>query len=340
MKIAIVILNWNGRNFLEKFLPSVIENSANQDAEIIIADNGSSDDSILFLKNKYPKIQIIVFEKNYGFAEGYNKALFQIDAKYFVLLNSDVEVTPNWISPIIEQLDNNENIAACQPKILSFADKQKFEYAGAAGGFIDKLGYPFCRGRIISQVEIDSKQYNDIKEIFWATGACLFVRADIYKKQGGLDADFFAHMEEIDLCWRLKNKGYQIFYNSNSTVYHVGGGTLPNNNPFKLFLNFRNNLIILYKNLPASKLFFTIFTRMILDGMSGFIYLITFKFSYFFAVIKAHFAFYKSIGKYKNFRKENQILNNSINNEIYPKSIVYDFFIRKKKDFKSLNFNN
>jgi len=340
MKIAIVILNWNGKNYLEKFLPSVLTHSNIENCEIIIADNASTDDSISFLTKNYPQIKILIFDKNHGFAEGYNKAIFQIDAEYFVLLNSDVEVTPNWISPIIELLESDEKIVACQPKILSYAQKEKFEYAGAAGGFIDKFGYPFCQGRIISVAENDEGQYNEIKEIFWATGACLFVKAEIYKKLGGLDGYFFAHMEEIDLCWRLKNNGYKIFYNPNSTIYHVGGGTLPNNNPFKLYLNFRNNLIILYKNLPKSKLFFTIFTRLVLDGMSGLTYLITFKFNYFAAVLKAHFAFYASVSRYKNFRKQNITQNKTVHKEIFNQSIVYNFFVKKKRKFSLLKFNN
>jgi GT2 family glycosyltransferase len=338
MKTAIVILNWNGKKYLERFLPSVIENSSIEGVEIIIADNASTDDSLIFLKTNFPKIRLIILDKNYGFAEGYNKALFQINADYFVLLNSDVEVTPNWLEPNIKLLESDNLIAVCQPKIVSFSQKDSFEYAGAAGGFIDKFGFPFCRGRIISKVEKDEGQYDDVKEVFWATGACLFVKAEIYKKSGGLDPLFFAHMEEIDFCWRLKNNGYKIFYNSDSKVYHVGGGTLPNNNPYKLFLNYRNNLLLLYKNLPHSKLFFSIFTRLIFDGLSAIIYLVSFKFSFFAAVFKAHLAFYQMKKKYFAYRKNTTEINKFNYKEVFQKSIVFNFFLLKKKTFNLLKF--
>lgn len=338
IKTAIVILNWNGKNFLEKFLPTLIKNTPKEDTEIIIADNNSTDNSIEFLNKNYKDLRQIIFDKNYGFTGGYNKALDQIDAQYFVLLNSDIEVTENWLSPLIGLLDSDSKIAACQPKIKSFDLKTNFEYAGAAGGFIDKFGYPFCRGRILDKTEIDTNQYNDIRDVFWATGACLVIRADLFKKLGGLDDDFFAHMEEIDLCWRLKNGGYRIVCNPESTVYHVGGGTLPNNSPFKLYLNFRNNLFLLYKNLPKGKLLSRLLPRMILDGLSAITFLLKFEFSNYFAVLKAHIHFYKSLKKLR--KKRNKILSNTINinhTEIYSNSIVIDYYVRKKKVFKSLN---
>ncbi len=339
-KTAIVILNWNGQKFLDKFLPSVVQHSSIEGVEIVVADNGSTDNSMAFLSASYPKITQIQLDKNYGFAEGYNKALNQIDATYFVLLNSDVEVTENWIQPIIELLDSDATIGACAPKIKSFANKESFEYAGAAGGFIDKYGYPFCRGRILSEIETDNNQYNFTKEVFWATGACMFVRADLYKELGGLDGDFFAHMEEIDFCWRLKNRGFKVMYFGDVTVYHVGGGTLPNNNPHKLYLNYRNNLFLLYKNLPSNKLFTTIFTRMILDGMSSNFYLLQFQFAFFFAVFKAHISFYSSLSTFRKKRKTLLEANNKtkIHKEIYNKSIVFSFFLKKKRNFNDLNF--
>ncbi|PLX20505.1 MAG: hypothetical protein C0597_04105 [Marinilabiliales bacterium] len=341
IKTAVVILNWNGKRFLEKFLPNILKYTSNQDTEIIIADNNSTDDSIIFLNQKFPDIRLILFEKNYGFTGGYNKALEQIEAKYFVLLNSDIEVTENWLSPLIELLDSDNNIAACQPKIRSYSRKDYFEYAGAAGGFIDKYGYPFCRGRILDTVEKDHGQYEDLTDIFWATGACLVIRAELFKYVGGLDNDFFAHMEEIDLCWRLKNLGYRIVYNSKSTVYHVGGGTLPNNSPFKLFLNYRNNLFLLYKNLSKNKLFQVIISRLLLDGLSASIFLLKLSIPNFIVVFKAHLHFYKSLNSLRIKRKE-QLLKIEVNHhdEIYPRSIVFDYFLRKKHLFSDLSFKN
>ncbi len=338
LKVAVVILNWNGKKYLEQFLPSLIRNTNFDNTKIIIADNNSKDDSIDFLGNNYSDLRLIELDKNYGFTGGYNKALNQIEAEYFVLLNSDIEVTENWLSPLISLMDSDKSIAACQPKIKSFHQKDHFEYAGASGGFIDKYGYPFCRGRRLDKIEVDNNQYNNIIDVFWATGACMVVRADLFKSLDSLDNDFFAHMEEIDLCWRLKNRGYRIVVNPKSTVYHIGGGTLPNNSPFKLYLNYRNNLFLLYKNLPKGKLFPILFTRMILDGISALLFLAKFSFASFGAVIKAHIHFYKSLKKLRAKRKE-LLLNNVINNhkEIYPRSIVIDYFIRKKQLFKNLD---
>ena len=338
LKTAVVILNWNGKKFLEKFLPTLIKNTTDSDTEIIIADNNSKDDSIEFLNNNYPTLRQIILDKNYGFTGGYNKALSQIDATYYVLLNSDIEVSENWLTPIIDLLDLDSTIGACQPKIKSFHKKDHFEYAGGAGGFIDKYGYPFCRGRILDTIEIDTGQYNDICDIFWATGACLIVRADLYKQVEGLDDDFFAHMEEIDLCWRLKNLGHRIVYNPESTVYHVGGGTLPNNSPFKLYLNYRNNLFLLYKNLPKGMLYSVLISRMILDGISAMMFLLKFSFANFGSVIKAHMHFYKSLKRLRKKRKK--LLQNKIvysHKEIYSNSIVIDYFLRKKQYFNDLD---
>jgi len=296
MKTAVVILNWNGKHWLEKFLPNVISESS--DATVIVADNNSSDDSIKFLKENYPNIRIIQNDGNFGYAKGYNLSLKQIDAEYFVLLNSDIEVTKDWISPIIALMDSDKTISACQPKLLDYNNKNKFEYAGASGGYIDKFGYPFCRGRIFDDLEEDKGQYNKATEVFWATGACLFVRASHFWEVGGLDEDFFAHQEEIDLCWRLKNKGYKIMVEPKSVVYHVGGGTLQVGSPLKTHLNFRNNLYMMFKNLPLSSLFIIIPIRLVLDGIAAITFLANKKgVSHLFAVMKAHFAFYFEIPK-------------------------------------------
>jgi len=338
-RIAIVILNWNGKNYLEKFLPSVEANSSGSDVGIFVADNGSTDDSVSFLKNHFPAVQLILLEKNYGFAEGYNLALKEIEADYFILLNSDVEVTQGWLMPIIEYMDSNPNVAACMPKIRSFAGRDYFEYAGAAGGFLDKFGYPFCRGRIMSEIEKDNNQYNDIKDIFWASGASMFVRASIFNEVNGLDGDFFAHMEEIDLCWRMKNRGYSIRYFGHSTVYHVGGGTLPNNNPRKLFFNYRNNLLLLAKNLAPGNLIPILVLRMIFDGLSASVYLCTFQLMFFLAVFKAHIGFYRMLPNVLKKRKELNKFNAQYKHqEIFNRSIIYYFFILNKRNFNELNF--
>lgn len=266
IKTAVIILNWNGKAWLEKFLPTLQEYS--QEATIFVADNASTDDSVDYVKINFPTVKIIINASNGGYAKGYNDVLKHIDSEYFVLINSDIEVTAGWLSPIIALMDNDKQIAACQPKILDYNNKNNFEYAGASGGFIDNLGYPFCRGRIFDSVEEDKGQYNDAIEVFWATGACLFVRAVHYNEVGGLDEDFFAHQEEIDMCWRLKNKGYKIMVEPKSVVYHVGGGTLNAGSPFKTHLNFRNNLFMLFKNLPTSSLFTIIPMRLVLDGVA------------------------------------------------------------------------
>lgn len=269
MKVAIVILNWNGRKMMEQYLPSVVEYSRGE-AEVIVADNASTDDSVVWLSEHYPHLRVILLDQNYGFAEGYNQALRQVDSEYYVLLNSDVEVTHHWLTPLIEEMDAHEEIAACQPKLLSMTNRDAFEYAGASGGFIDRYGYPFCRGRVFDVVEDDNGQYDDAKEVLWATGACMMIRAKDYWDAGGLDGRFFAHNEEIDLCWRLHRMGKHIFCFPESTVYHVGGGTLPKSNPRKTFLNFRNNLTMLWKNLPDDELQHVMRIRCFLDYLAAF----------------------------------------------------------------------
>ena len=287
MKIAVVILNWNGRPMLERFLPSVIEHTSHV-AEVIVADNGSTDDSIAFMQSHYPEVRLIRLDRNYGFADGYNRAFEQIEADYYVLLNDDVEVTPRWCDAVVEMMERDEKIAVAQPKLLMFDQKDTFEYAGGAGGFIDKYGYPFCRGRIFSTIEKDKGQYDDSCEIFWATGAALFVRASVWKELGGLDGSFFAHMEEIDFCWRCKNHGYKAMYCPDSVVYHVGGGTLPKSSPFKTQLNFRNNLAMLYKNLPDRRLRGVLALRFVLDWVAALSFLLKGNVGEFKAVFAAH----------------------------------------------------
>ena len=331
-KIAVVILNWNGRKFLEKFLPALVEHNTAQ-AELIIADNASSDDSIEFLRNNYPQIRIIQNGHNGGFSRGYNEALALVEAEYFVLLNSDIEVTPNWIEPIISMMDNDPMIAACQPKLLSWFERDTFEYAGGAGGFIDHYGYPFCRGRIFQSLEKDEGQYNDTTEIFWATGACMFVRADLYRQYGGLDNDFFAHMEEIDFCWRMKNAGFKIMYCPDSKVFHVGGGTLPKISSRKTYLNFRNNLILLYKNLPAGEIPKVFLVRLILDTIASIKFLSEGFFKDFLAVTKAYLAFYGSFTQ--NKIKRSRIPHRKVK-QIYKGFLVRDYYFYGKKKFHQL----
>jgi len=338
-KTAIVILNWNGEKLFEKFLTSVIRNSESDTTEIYVADNGSTDNSIEYLKSNFPSVKCIELKQNYGFAEGYNRALQQIEADYYVLLNSDVEVTPHWMDKCIGLLEENDRIAAVQPKILSFKKPHLFEYAGAAGGFIDLFGYPFCRGRILNQMEPDIVQYNTTTQIFWASGACMFVRASAFNKAGGFDNDFWAHMEEIDLCWRLKSQGHEIWYQPDSVVFHLGGGTLSYGSPQKVYLNFRNNLYMLFKNLPR-KYFKRIFlTRLVLDGIAALKFLAGFYFKSFWSVVKAHVEFYRNfsqlLAKRRNLQSKIKIEDH---NEIYPKSIMWKFFIQKKRKFSSLNF--
>lgn len=339
-KIAIVILNWNGEKLFPDFLPSVVENSKGENIEIIVADNGSTDQSILHLQQNFPSIKIIDLKENFGFAEGYNQALKQVEADYFVLLNSDVKVSESWIEPCIKQFGTDDKIAAIQPKILSYNNPDSFEYAGAAGGFIDRYGYPFCRGRILNQLEKDEKQYNQSTQIFWATGAAMFLRAEAFKNAGGLDGDFWAHMEEIDLCWRLKSQGYKIIYEPQSVVYHLGGGSLSYDSPQKVYLNFRNNLWMLFKNLPKEQFKRIFFSRMVLDGVAAMKFLVGFQFNGFWAVVKAHASFYKNLPKLRQKRKKTQkYVTVKTHLEMCDKSIMWKFFIQKKQKFSELDFD-
>lgn len=328
-KIAIVILNWNGKILLEKFLPSVIQHS--EGATIYIADNASTDDSIAFVSATFPTIKIIKNADNYGYARGYNEALKHIDTDIYCLLNSDVEVTPNWLTPIIKTFQAEPNTAIIQPKLLDYNNKTHFEYAGAAGGFIDKYGYPYCRGRIFDTIEKDTGQYDDTTSIFWASGACLFIRSEVFKNLNGFDEAYFAHFEEIDLCWRAFNRGYQTKYVATSTVFHVGGATLNNTNPKKTYLNFRNSLFTITKNANAN-LFLLIAARLLFDGLAAVKFLFEFKFAHILSILKAHFSYYKHLPKLLKQRqalvqKPNYYQNNSI---------IGSYFIFSKKTFNSL----
>ncbi|MDD4198872.1 MAG: glycosyltransferase family 2 protein [Paludibacter sp.] len=334
MKTAIVILNWNGGHYLQKFLPFLLQHTALPDVEIYVADNGSTDKSVVLLGKNFKEVKILLFDRNYGFAEGYNRALAQIEADYFVILNSDVEVTSGWLKPMLDYLEQHADVAACQPKILSYDKRTYFEHAGAAGGFIDFLGYPFCRGRILAVTEEDRGQYDEVCDVFWATGACLLIRADIFKNVGGFDDDFFAHMEEIDLCWRLKSRGYRIVCVPESKVFHVGGGTLHVEHPHKTYLNFRNNLLLLYKNLSKQNLFPVLFVRFFMDYLAAFQLFVTGKPRNAKAVFKARKDYRKMLPSFKNKRREN--LQKTIRShipEIARKSIILNYYLLGKKRF-------
>lgn len=336
-KVAIVILNWNGQKMLAKFLPNVIEYSR-QDAEIWVADNSSSDGSMHLLETQFPQVKTIVLEQNFGFAEGYNRALHQIEADYYVLLNSDVEVSHHWLTPLIEFMDSHPQVAACQPKLLAEYDKDSFEYAGACGGFLDKYGYPFCRGRIFGMVERDNGQYDYQQEILWATGACMMIRSADYWKAGGLDGRFFAHNEEIDLCWRLRLMGRKIYCIPESEVYHVGGGTLPKSNPMKTFLNFRNNLTMLYKNLSDKELSHVMRVRWFLDYLAAFeMLLLQRNWGDFKAVFKARKAFKEWRSSFDEERKriQAQRVEEEIP-QIFQTSILWQYYAKGVKNFKDL----
>ena len=333
MKIAVVILNWNGTKLLEQFLTSVVKYSP--EADIYVADNASTDDSVAFVKANFPTVKIVVNESNFGFAQGYNEALKHIDSEIYALVNSDIEVTEKWLKPIIETFENEPKTAIIQPKILDFKRKEYFEYAGAAGGFMDKYGYMFCRGRIFETLEKDNGQYDDNCEIFWASGACFFIRSSVYKELNGFDADFFAHQEEIDLCWRAFNKGHSIKYNSQSVVFHVGGATLQQGNPMKTFLNFRNSLLMMVKNLPKNQLLTVFFVRLILDGIAGMQFLFKGKVKHFLAVLKAHFSFYRLFSS--TYKKRDLIQSE---NYYKTKSIVNLYFIKKIKVFNTIFVTN
>ncbi len=330
MKIAVVILNWNGEALLERFLPSVMEHS--EGADIYVVDNASTDGSIDFLKQHYPTIGVVQNDVNGGFAKGYNDGLKHIEADLFCLLNSDVEVTENWLGPIIKAFRDIPEAAIIQPKILDLKQKDHFEYAGAAGGFIDMLGYPFCRGRIFQSIEKDEGQYDDIKEVFWATGACMFIKSEVFRSLNGFDEDYFAHQEEIDLCWRAKNAGHKVFYVGHSHIYHLGGSTLSNMNPKKTFLNFRNSLFSITKNLPRKKAWPIVLLRLLMDGIAAARFIFQLKFDHCFAILKAHLSFYANFSKmYKKREKANFLL------KYYPvTSIVWSYFVHHIKNFNIL----
>ncbi len=330
MKVAIVILNWNGRNLLEKFLPSVVKFSA--EATVYVADNASTDDSVLYISENFPTVKILQNKVNGGYAKGYNDALKNLSEEIFVLLNSDVEVTHNWLQPILSEFRKDTAVVAAQPKILDYKNREYFEYAGAAGGFLDKYGYPYCRGRIFNTVEKDHGQYNDVLQIFWASGACLFIKADAFWEVGGLDEDYFAHQEEIDLCWRLQSNGGKILYIGASSVYHVGGATLESLNPKKTFYNFRNSLLNLLKNVNGFKAFSAILVRMALDALAAFQFIVQGKPKHFVAILKAHLSFYLLIPKFLQKRKAH---TSSLKYHT-TKSIVYQYFILKNKLYSSL----
>ena len=330
MRTAIVILNWNGEVLLERYLPSVIQYSLN--ADIYVIDNASKDESVDFIKKTYPSVKIIQNSENGGFAKGYNQGLKSIDADIYCLLNSDVEVTEGWLNPILELFVQKPKVAIVQPKILDLMRKAYFEYAGAAGGFIDQLGYPFCRGRIFQELEKDNGQYDDTLEIFWATGACMFIRKDVYWALQGFDENYFAHQEEVDLCWRAKNDGHKVYYVGTSKVYHLGGSTLSNMNPKKTYLNFRNSLFSITKNLPRRKALTIITIRLLLDGVAAVRFVFQFKFSHCFAILKAHLSFYRHFGKmYRKREKANFILKYYL-----TKSIVWSHVVHHVKKFNNL----
>ena len=335
VETAVVILNWNGKDFLEKFLPKVVEYTCSADTQVIIADNHSDDDSVAFLEAHYPQLRLIRNAENGGFAKGYNDALKQVNARFYVLLNSDIEVTPDWVAPVIRKMKADPMVGAAQPKLLSYFQKDRFEYAGAAGGFIDRLGYPFCRGRIFDHTEPDQGQYEDEREIFWATGAALFVRSDLFRALGGLDADFFAHMEEIDFCWRLHNAGYKVMYYPCSTLYHIGGGTLPKSSPTKTYLNFRNNLALLYKNLPKKKLWSVFCLRFWMDAAAAMLFLLKRQGADFRAVCRAYRDFYRQKKRHRVKRKT--ITQRPYGTGVYRKSIVAQYYLRRKTTFTALS---
>jgi GT2 family glycosyltransferase len=337
-KTSVVILNYNTREQLEEFIPRVTEHSPK--AEVVVVDNGSMDGSVAYME-KHPDVRLIQLDRNHGFCGGYNRGLSQIEAEYYVLLNSDVEVTPGWLDPLVKLLDENPQIGAVQPKVLAYHDKAKFEYAGAAGGFIDRLGYPFCRGRLFDQVEKDEGQYKDTVPVFWATGACMVIRSELYHRFGGLDEEFFAHMEEIDLCWRMRQAGHLVYACGESKVYHVGGGTLAAVSPFKTFLNFRNGLMLLYKNLPSKQLFPKIFIRMVLDGVAGLKFIMEGKPILCWQIFKAHLAFYGKLPYLRKARRKHGFTENqrvkALSGEGYlTKLLIREFFLKGKKKSSEL----
>lgn len=331
--IAVVILNWNGKQFLEQFLPQVIAYS--KPYRVVLADNASTDDSVLWVKTQFPDLEIVINSENGGFAKGYNDALKCIQADYYLLLNSDVEVTENWLEPLVETM-KNEQLAGCQPKIRSYKQRDSFEHAGASGGFIDKYHYPFCRGRMMDHIEKDHGQYDFQSKIFWATGACMLIRSSVYWECGGLDERFFAHMEEIDLCWRAQRLGYEFEVDPRSVVYHVGGGTLNYLNPKKTYLNFRNSLLMIHKN-QRNALFYVLFRRMLLDGLAAFVFILKGQFSHFWAVFKAHLSFYRMLPSSISIRKEWKKRDLGQPVTFYRGSILWAIYLQKVTKFSDLN---
>ncbi len=331
MKTAVVILNWNGRKLLEQFLPSVIRFSSEL-ADIYVADNASTDDSLSYIKEYFPSIKIIENTSNGGYAKGYNDALAMIDSDVYCLLNSDIEVTENWLQPIIKVFKEQKNTAIIQPKLLDYKDKEKFEYAGAGGGFIDLYGYPYCRGRVFNDLENDKGQFDGITPIFWASGACMFIRSEVYKEVGGLDEDYFAHQEEIDLCWRVQNKGYDVYYVGLSTVYHVGGATLQETNPHKTYLNFRNSLLNVIKNVPKQWFLFVFFSRLVLDGIAGIKFVLELRPIHTWSILKAHFSVYKNFFKFLGKRAK---LQKKYEYNLHT-SVVWQYFVLGRRKFNNL----
>jgi GT2 family glycosyltransferase len=331
-KVSIVILNYNGEKFLQQFLPSIIKFSA--DAEIVVADNASTDASVEIVKSMFPQVRVLTLDKNYGFCGGYNRALLQVQSQYYLLLNSDVEVTEGWLTPLVSLLDTDPSIAAAQPKIKSFSDREMFEYAGAAGGFIDSLGYPFCRGRLFESLEKDTGQYDDEREVFWASGACFIIRSEAFHRMGGFDEDFFAHMEEIDLCWRLKRDNQKVFYTSKSTVYHVGGGTLSKLNPRKTFLNFRNGLYLLVKNLPVSELVWKLPIRLLLDYAAAILFMVQGKGKHAVEVVRAHLFLVKEYLKLTHKRKAIKSLFTGSLSGQFNGLIAWRYYVKKEKSIR------
>jgi GT2 family glycosyltransferase len=338
-KTVVVILNWNGKKFLEQFLPGVISNTLSADTSVILADNGSDDDSVQWVTQNHPEVQVIRLDGNYGYAGGYNRALSQIEAEYYILLNSDVEVEQGWADKLVTFMDMHPNVGACQPKIRSYASRNQFEYAGAAGGYIDRLGYPFCRGRIFETVEEDRGQYDDTREIFWASGSCIAVRGAAFDQCDGFDESFFLHMEEIDLCWRIQNAGYSVCYFPHSVVWHVGGGTLGYGSPSKIYYNFRNSLMMLAKNLPARHLRRTIFLRQVLDGLAAVMLLFREGRQAAFAVVRAHRDFRRQKTAIRTFRTitPNPGIFNSPHT-VMNKYLLFEYYVRRRKIFSELKW--
>lgn len=331
MKTAVVILNWNGKKLLEQFLPSIIQFSSKL-ADVYVADNASTDNSVSFVKENFPSVRIVENAVNGGYAKGYNDALQSIDADIYCLINSDVEVSSNWLAPILNVFKEEENTAIIQPKLLDYKSRSKFEYAGAGGGFIDLYGYPYCRGRVFNRLETDEGQFDDVSEIFWASGACFFIRSEVYHKLGGFDEDYFAHQEEVDLCWRVQNEGYDVKYVGTSTVFHVGGATLQESNPQKTFLNFRNSLLNVIKNVPKQWFLFVVFSRLILDGVAGVKFLLELRPIHTWAILRAHLSLYKNFFK---FLKKRRKLQKKYEYNLHT-SIVWQYFILGRSKFKNL----